>query len=384
MYPVSDEFHAAVRNGNPQKAMLIFGDAVFTDGDISVDRGIQFRDYFNTDKNLRIGQTPSNEIQFSLFNDLRYLNNYTFGDFLATIGVLLGRTEFTTNGNAYVRTLYADYTGFETYPYLLRNGRPVDAQPGWVVSSLMGYDGKLWAFSPNGDWAVYADATGENITERYSLNTFMRAKVRGWLRKGYYYNAQSRRLMIYDDETGIRDLYEFCPLGWFFAERPNAPDKIEISMTCYDLMQRFDQDMPTAAKLGISYPTTIGELYRKMCDYVALPCRTTEFINSGTTIGSEPEEFSNSTMRTVLGWIAEAAASNARIDRDGFVTLDWIRNTGQRYAEGDYSEFEPYWYTTQKVTKLYNRDTSEAEERTLGSGDEAYLIQDNPLMRNAV
>ena len=164
MYPVSDEFHEAVRNGNPQKAMLIFDDAVFTDSDISVDRGIQFCDYFNTDRNLRIGQTLSNEIQFSLFNDLRYLNNYTFGDFLATIGVMLGRTEFTTNGNAYVRTLYADYTGFETYPYLLRNGRPVDVQPGWVVSSLMGYDGKLWAFSPNGDWAVYADATGENIT----------------------------------------------------------------------------------------------------------------------------------------------------------------------------------------------------------------------------
>ena len=40
MYNCSDAFHEAVKNGNEQKALLIFSDCVFTDADISVENGI--------------------------------------------------------------------------------------------------------------------------------------------------------------------------------------------------------------------------------------------------------------------------------------------------------------------------------------------------------
>ena len=89
MYPASDAFHQAVANGNEQKALLIFSDCVFTDEDISIDNGIEFHEYFNTEEDLSIGQATSNEISFSLFNDARLLNNYAFGDFLATLGVYI-------------------------------------------------------------------------------------------------------------------------------------------------------------------------------------------------------------------------------------------------------------------------------------------------------
>ena len=151
-------------------------------------------------------------------------------------------------------------------------------------------------------------------------------------------------------------------------------------MSCYDLMQRFEQDMPSSAALGITYPTTIGTLFVKMCNYLALAYKTDRFINSEAVIGSEPEDFKNSTMRVVLGWIAEAAASNARIDRDGAVVLDWLKESGQSFNESGYTDFEPYWYTTQKVTKLYNRSTDNSTDTIVGDGNEAYLIQDNPFL----
>lgn len=380
MYPVSDAFHQAVRNGNKQIPLLIFNDLVFTQDDIKSGTGISFHDRFNTSENISIGQTTSNDVSFSLFNDRQLLNSYSFGEFLATIGVLLGTDPYTAKGNCYLRTLNT-YIGYSGSPYLTRNGQALSSPPSWPVTSMLGYNGKIYVFGRTGQYAVYNDSNGANITSGNAVNAFMLDKAaRYWQSKGIYYNKDSRILFIYDNEASVRERYEFCPLGIFIAIRPNTPDKILISMTCSDRMQKFDIDMPSASALGISYPTTISNLFTKICNYVGLPYKTNSFINSTATIASEPAEFSDSTMRTVLGWIAEAAGSNARIDRDGKVELSWVRNVSLVCDENDYTDFSPYWYQTPKVTKLYNRNSTEASENTYGSGNEAYLIQDNPLL----
>lgn len=383
MYAVSDAFHEAVRNSEKQIPLMIFSDAVFSSSDINLSRGINFNDRFNLDESIKIGQSPSNTISFSLFNDAQLLNDYGFGDFLATIGVRIGADEFKVTGSCYLRTGYATYAGYVEAPFLTRNGKELDDPPAFPVSCMMAYNGRLWVFSNDGQYMVYDDSTGNDVTATNPVNTFMRWKMSQYEGMGYYYNGNSRIMFVYDDLNGIRERYEFCPLGRFVAERPNASGEKEISLTCYDLMQRFDQDMPSGTALGITYPVTIGNLFKKMCDYVQLPYRTVTFINSTATVDAEPEDFSQSTMRTVLEWIAEAASSNVRIDRDGYVILDWIRTTGKILDEGDYSDFQAYWYQTKKVTKLYNRNTVDTTENTVGTGSEAYLIQDNPLLANA-
>ena len=377
MYPVSQAFHTAVAEGNEQKALLIFNDCVFTDVDISVDRGIEFHDYFNTEEDISIGQTPSNEISFALFNDARLLNNYGFGDFLATLGVQVGTDVYQPQGTVMINTNLATYVGQAEYPFVLRNGSALGSQPSFPVASMMAYDGKVWCFSNDGRHAVYDDATGANITDRNPLNDFMKQKSITWDGHGYFYNKASRILFMY--EGGTRRRFEFCPLGWFTAERPKAPDVIMIDLTCYDWMQKFEKDMPADAEMGLSWPSTIGNLFVKMCNYVGVTYKTDVFINSTAVISKRPEDFDTATMRDVMKWIAEAAGSNARFDRDGKLCMDWLRQTNQVYAANGYSEFNPYWYETKKVTKLYNRDTAEGRDLTRGTGDECYLIQDNPL-----
>ena len=379
MYGASQAFHDGIRTGKPQMAMLIFKDAVFTNGDINVESGIEFHDYFNLEEDLAIGQTPSNEISFGLFNDNRLLNDYTFGEFLATIGVQVGTNTYQQSAPVMVTTNNASWTARDTQPYLLRANTAVAVQPGFVVKSMLGYDDKLWAFSANGQYAVYDDRTGENITRTNPVNAFMRNKSKGWNRLGLFYNKTSRILFIYD--SGVRTRYEFVPLGWFIAERPKAPDVIQIDMTCYDFMQKFEEDMPSAAELGIKYPATIGTLLQKLCAYVGVTQKTTTFINSTAKISKEPDDFDVATMRDVLKWIAEAAGGNIRFNRDGELVVDWIRETDQVLTPTDYETFDPYWYETKKVTKLYNRGSDGSYETTRGTGDEGYLIQDNPLLK---
>lgn len=379
MYQASEAFHRAVAEGNPQIAMLIFDDAVFTNEDINVTVGIEFNDYFNTEENLSIGAALSNEISFSLFNDRRDLNDYAFGDFLATLGVLTAKSTYQQIASVVLQTNNAQWLGSEVPPFVRRNGTPLTAQPSFAVKSMLGYNDKVYVFSGTGGYAVYDDRTGANITPSNRLNLFMRNKSMNWNGKGIFYNRNTRMLAIY--EAGKIGTYEFVPLGYFTAERPKAPDMIQIDMTCNDFMLKFEKDMPDAAELGFSYPVTFGALLQRLCSYVGVTLKTTSFINSTARLTEKPNDFDTATMRDVVKWIAEAGAGVARFDRDGKLTIDWISNTGQTFTPTDYGQFDPYWYKTKKITKLYNRDTHGATDKTVGTGDEEYLIQDNPLLR---
>lgn len=389
MYRCSETFHTAVQNDNPQKALLIFSDCVFTNDDINVENGIEFSDNFNLEEDLCIGQTPSNQLTFSLFNDDRLLNDYEFGEFTATLGVLINESSYSPGGATVIcdGESGAAYTAHSTAPYLRKNGSAVATQPSKAITSMLAYGGKLYCFG-DGGYSITYNESNMSVTGE-TANAFMLQKAeRHWYGKGMRYrrnpasdgNGQLDSMILTEWKNGTISEWEFCPLGVFNAERPKAPNVIEIDFTCYDRMQEFEIDMPSQSDLN--NPTTLLGLFTAMCDYVGVPYSTDTFtINWNAAIDEWPEEFDNSTMRTVLGWIAEAAGSNARFDRDGKLKMDWVRATAQSYDEGSYSEFLPYWYETEKVTKLYNRDTATGEDTTTGSGSAGYLIQDNPLLK---
>ena len=385
----TSQFHKAVAENAPQMALLIFdGDgtdgsqAVFTNDDIDVSKGIEFRDYFNLEEDIAIGQATSNEISFSLFNDDRYLNDYKFGEFLATIGVLVEETEYQQTDGVKIVTTYATWGGFDKYPYVTRNGAGVSAQPSFAVMSLLGYNGKVYAFGEQGQMVVYNDQNGANITaSEPKLNSFMKNKAAVyWKDGGIFYNKGQRRLYLY--RNGVRQIYEFVPLGYFTAERPKAPDVIEIDMSCNDFMMKFDDDMPSDSDLGVSYPITFTNLLKKLCNKAGVSYDLSGFtINANAKLNSRPKEFNSSTMRDVVKWIAEAAAGNARFNRDGKLVIDWIRSVSQTLDEGGYESFNPYYYQTKQITKLKNRGSDGSYNKTEGSGKETYLIQDNPLLK---
>lgn len=377
MYQASSAFHQAVANANPQLALMIFGDTVFTNEDIKVDSGIELNDYFCTEEDLSIGAALSNELRFTLFNDYGYLNNYAFGEFTATIGVKLSESVAVQRNKIYVESASNTWTVSLDGHTLSRNGTPVGTQPAQATVCIVIKDGTVYCFGESNYGIAYDDATG--AVKQAGISTHMKRKMATHPGIGVFYNSSTRLLKIHDGD--VTTTYEFVPLGVFDAERPNVPNRIEIAFTCYDRMQRLDEDMPDAATLGITYPTTIGTLYQKICQHYSIPYRTTTFINSTAEIREEPKAFETATSRQVMAWIAEAAASNARLDRDGYMVLDWIRSTGQEMDENDYMEFDPYWYETEVIGKLHNRDTQGSTEKTRGNGAVGYLIQDNPLLK---
>lgn len=184
-------------------------------------------------------------------------------------------------------------------------------------------------------------------------------------------------------ENGVSRLYEFAPLGVFIAERPNVVMGNTIDVTAHDRMQLFDVDMPTATALGLTYPTTLETIADKLCTYVGVTLDTHRFLNYSLAVSKEPEVFSSSTMREVLSLVAEAACSTARFNRQGQLQLVWFSTTGKTYDEHNYSSMTQYWYETTAIDKLHIRNADSTTEYTTGSGNNAYLIQDNPFLRQS-
>ena len=501
MYVVSDAVHEAIQNGNEQMPLLIFKDGVFTSGDIDIDNGITFNDYFNLEEDLSIGQALSNELRFSMFNDYGYLDDYEFGELEAMIGVMTAKETYTQQGN--IMLVYGNntYIGNASSPYITRNGTALAEQPSARPANIILYDGKVYSFQVDGTLYIYDDTSGERVyitgdnvfdasiatwvtgkyiasdgtitstsnykytdnyypvkanaayaaqfnksqsravtvalydenhdfivrrvlatssatngqinatfstTEdtaymRFSCGTntsniviaenmprFMLEKFKKDTRYGAFYRKFSiasgqvrtvRTMTLFS--AGYKYTYEFIPLGVFIADRPNVPSTHTIDFNCNDRMMLFERDMPGDDALGITYPCTIGNLYEKMCSYLGVERygSTSNMINYSATISKRPEAFDSATMRDVLKWIAEAAGSNAKFNRDGKLQMVWLNTTSQSFGPTGYKSFNPYWYKTSKVTKLENRASDGSYDNTSGTGDETYLIQDNPLLR---
>lgn len=176
-------------------------------------------------------------------------------------------------------------------------------------------------------------------------------------------------------------LYEFTPLGVFIADRPSVVKKKILSITANDQMQLFDADMPSSQSAGITYPITLSNLFKKLCSHVGVQYKTATFLNSGIRVLSEPEAFDGATMREVLGWIAEAAGSIARFNRDGKLEMAWFNTSNTVYDEHNYTDFSPSWYETKAIDGLHVRNANSEAETVLGQNTNNYLIQDNPFLR---
>lgn len=184
--------------------------------------------------------------------------------------------------------------------------------------------------------------------------------------------------------NGSLDTYELCSFGKFFAETPSIIRKYQIDIMANDQMLLFEQDMPSDAALHLTYPVSAGTLLAAMCTYLEVPLATTTFLNSEMTLASRPSVFNTSSMREVLGMIAEVGCSIARFDRQGRLSLRWLNRLSRSYDEHNYTEFERTEYQTTAVNKLSVRNSDSTAESVVGTGDSPYMIQDNPFLNQTV
>lgn len=176
---------------------------------------------------------------------------------------------------------------------------------------------------------------------------------------------------------------EWIPLGVFISEKPDKLKTTLISLTAHDRMVKFDGYADTFLS-SISYPVTLKEIFTALCNYVGVPCADSDFPNSGKVFNSAPVIAQDVLCREVLQWIAEAACSFARINRDGVCELAWFEETGVTFTKtasrADYFNAPVAEYSVSQIDKLQVSGAENDIGVIVGTGTNGYQIVDNPFL----
>ena len=403
MYNASEQFHEAVYANSPVECVLFrFADGVIlTNEDIHMARGIKFTEAANLEEELTIGACPSASIEPTIMNYHGLLSGYAFGE----AEVLLGtRTETSAlsavDANCVTYFRGVQITGHLTEPYLKFGGEAFAAQPGFPVYSIVidgtvlrciSESGEVWTATISGTaWNDLAPSVWDDVDEttwdEFSpslivsspelFDDFMTAKFMQWAaaRRGLTYNAE----VLYEySVNGSVERYEYVKLGKFLINTPQKRKVNLLAATAYDRMVMFDVDA-SAFFAELIYPITLGGIFAALCAFVGVPAATSTFINSTRSFSQAPTQAEGITGRDILGWIAEAACTFARMTRDGEAELAWFSSTG--VVLPNHFTIETAEYEVAPIDKLQILNSESDIGVIIGDGTNGYQIMDNPFL----
>lgn len=413
--PASSAFHASIRNGEKQRALIYFYDSsLWLTNDDIVSGGIDYQNYFCSEEDMTIGLAPCSTISFSIFNENRRLDNMKFGKFRASIGVVTSRDQFYVEGNVTVIYDGDKITGHSDYPYVRVNGSGLSEQPDFSVKSIFAINDTIYCLGDNEKVAVYTRSYGPVGTysanggirqytwqqvavmtwselqnedwgepanyepnETTSINAIMLPVIERYVQRRNGVSVESDNVITDYLPNGVSETYTYVDLGIFYANRPAKTKTNIISIEGYDSMSKFDV---STENMPITFPTTLYGLLDTVCGYVGVEHKIESFINQNITLTAASDVFQSTTAREIIAYIAEAACANAKMDYDDKLTFAWWSDSSLIINESDYSQFVPYEYTVKPIDRLQVRQSDNDIGILTGDGTNGYVIQENPFL----
>lgn len=169
------------------------------------------------------------------------------------------------------------------------------------------------------------------------------------------------------------------PFGVFYVTEKPVYNGSVIAFTALDCLYKTAKQYETA----LTYPASIGSIYREICAECGLTPQTPVIPNEGYVVTEKPD-FSAVTFADMLCWVAEISGGFVFTDADGLVGIkqygDIVHNIGSSYT----SEMDTDDITITGVGVVECFDETDA--RTPGyylSGSAGYIlpISGNPLIQ---
>src|SRR5665647_1203156 len=173
-------------------------------------------------------------------------------------------------------------------------------------------------------------------------------------------------------------IFEDIQMGIFIAEKPTKVNDTIIKIKAYDRMIKFDKIIDEWLATVV-YPVTLKNLLIGLCGYVGVPLATTTFLNESYVVQKNFNGI-NVKGRDFLKWIAEIAAKYAIINELGQLKLGWYTSIIYGVTNADYYSVKIEDYQVKKIDKLQVRVEENDIGVIVGTGTNAYVIQNNPLL----
>ena len=442
MITATNQFHEAIRQRNPRERILcLFSNPMngevpslvstmmaWSDEDISA-QGVNITETLCADDELHIGETNSATISLTLINRDQLLTSYMVsGAYSNDCTVYMGVETLSRNVQppqsalCYAYMGYTPFTvgtlieGYSTAPYLRIEGEGAPMQPPFAVHSVFvdedytGTGAKITCIGANEDevwacawnygsswaqmglftWGEMSSRTWGSLTGTFAgwavsfLSTFMGKKLQRLALKHLSFALRGTTLIEYN-MRGTASHFEYRSCGVFRFDRPRLMNAETIKLNSFDKLEKSDKKVYNFLE-GLTYPITLGSLYTQLCAEVGLTPAETTFTNSTYSISAKPEWHEDITSNEVFRYIAELACSNVRMTRDGKLSLGWF--TAENYSLPQTMLFstEIYDFQVKIIDKLvveFDRESTEGIEKvtlTVGTGNNAYYIRNNPLI----
>ena len=388
MYQASAAFHAAAMAEEAAVLLLQFADGTFlTTEDVG---NIEVTYPLNEETDVTVGKCVSAELRCTVLNYHGLLSGYGFGRCSVSMGVMVGAEEWTMPAckaavvHGYGTASTAVISAHEDAPFLRLGGSAASSQPAFSPDCLVLMGDTLYAGDGTNLWA--ATISGSALTAKAVDNDFLAYKLGRWSGRGISYQGK----MAYEFTANGVDKYEYVPLGTFYFSTPEQRRVANISCEALDGMQKFNVDVSNWWYLMDYYnewPMTRGRLLAKLCAHVGVTLKTTTFPGSAVVIEKSPIAGNGITGKDVLGWIAESAATYARMSRDDQLELVWFKNQSVTLAQNQHFGDSPAEYKTPSIDGIHamvdSSDIGAFYPESAAIGDNLYEVLGNPLFYGA-
>lgn len=389
MLAVSAEFLQAIKDKKPQDVRLEFADgSVIDKNSISITSGgLTYAEILNGDTDMTFGRAVMSELSAVLVNAGGRFTEFDFTqEFTAKFGVGVDRTQVAQSGENTV-SWTSDADG---YYYQYKIGTTSNFWSYYRAPGATSASGRTVSCSGYKIIIVYGDYNVYAIGEDYSI-------LKAWVRESgtnthtvvdtpstYPAGLTAEQVKEWVDAgTFVRMVdvieTEYINLGVFRGERPEKVRGRLIDFTARDRMSLFDRSAASFAD-GLTFPCTLGEIFAKLCDFCGVGYVSSVFTNLDKTFDTNPLENTDYTCRNILGWIAEAAGSYARMSRDGAVELVWFAPADYTVTRTDRFEMTESEFLTPPIDKLEVYNSYGDQLNSSGTGEIVYGISDNPFL----
>lgn len=169
----------------------------------------------------------------------------------------------------------------------------------------------------------------------------------------------------------------YIPMGYFTVDTP--PRKLsQISLSALDRMMRFDRDVDWEA---LTFPITVENLLQHCCDKCNVPIHTAiaSLPNAKYLIPAAPSS-TDITYRQLIQWIGEITGTCAFIDWNGYLRMEWYKDTTTTIAPSERYDSDMY----ENDITITGVQIMDIDKNTYLFGSEGYMfnIEGNELIQS--
>ncbi len=170
---------------------------------------------------------------------------------------------------------------------------------------------------------------------------------------------------------------EWKQMGRFVITDVNAQDAMTSTLLGYDFISKFDIYVDDWLD-GLTFPMTIGNFYKGLCEKVGVDYKTLSFVNSGYYF-EDNFTSNNITARQLLQYIAQCAGAYATVDENGVADLRQYLSKDVSLDKTKYTKLNYAYYTITPIGKLTVQMSNNDLGVSAGEGDNIYKITNNPI-----